>query len=139
MNFWSCLPTFSLSVSMYSVHLIPFLYISDPTSTLATSSTTSMSCSCLKIKHRNQLIRITLENVIIGLRFPRMVFEYSACSLTMQKLHGGPFLELKYSKSPGSMLQPVTLYRPSSRSRWAKSSFKVSGRLLMSRPSSSTT
>ena len=32
MNFWSCLPTFSLS--MYWVHLIPFLYIADPTSTL---------------------------------------------------------------------------------------------------------
>ena len=32
MYFMSCLPTFSLS--MYSVHLIPSLYIADPTSTL---------------------------------------------------------------------------------------------------------
>ena len=117
----------------------PLCTLLTPPPPWTTSSTSSMSCSCLKVRDLNQSNRITLENVVIGFMFSSMVFIRSVPSLTLQKLHSGPFLELKTSKSPSSMRKLVNLYWPSSRSTWLKSSFKVSGRLLMSRPSSSTT
>ena len=82
--------------------------------------------------------RITFATVIIG-SCHTALFIISANAFTLQKLHGGPFLELNSSKSTTSTSMLVTLYSPSSLSSWLNSSFKVSGRLLTSSPSSSTT
>ena len=89
-------------------------------------------------KLRSVVSRITLDNVIIGLKASIIVFISSATSLPVQKPHG-PFLGLKSFQSTTSTMKLVTKYWPSSRSSSAKSSFKVCGSSLISSPSSSTT
>ena len=94
--------------------------------------------SSFDLKKWSHIHRITFDTVIISSCLTVSSI-FSATALTLQKLHDGPFLGLKSSESTASTSMLVTLYSPSSRSSWSKSFFKVSGRLLISSPSSSTT
>ena len=91
------------------------------------------------IDRKRSQLRLTLDNVFISLNFSTSSFILSACFLTPQKLHCGPFLGLNSNKSAASIRTLVNLYWPSSWSSFSKSSFKVSGRLLISSPSSKIT
>ena len=93
---------------------------------------------CLRI--RKQYFMITLDKLIatLSIGINSSVLGINSSSL-IQKLHGARFLGLKSSKLTTSMWKLVTLYRPSSRSSFSKSSFKVSGSPLISNPPASTT